>query len=44
MIFSVFEGEKPYKCDVCERTFARTDNLEAHKRSCVAKQQVSCML
>ena len=23
----VYTDEKPYKCDVCEKTFARKDNL-----------------
>ena len=45
MIFKnceTFTGERPYKCDFCEKTFARGGQLMVHRRSHTGDKPYQC--
>ena len=38
----VHSGEKPFKCEQCSKTFARTENLKIHKRTHTGDKPFKC--
>ncbi|CAG0904714.1 unnamed protein product [Cyprideis torosa] len=38
----VHTGERPYKCSICEKAYARSDRLQRHERSHFDKKPYKC--
>ena len=41
MFFSLFLGDKPFSCDICQKKFALSCNLRAHLKTHEAEYQTS---